>query len=448
MRLKTSGLLILSLLSLPALAETQARLAMTQSEFVSSDYHLTDKKDFQFFSAGLDTLAQVRREDEIENSLQAQVRGLVSPGVSVLSYMNISQLYWKQDILAVGRKKTRWSLLDDEAQLGLYQPLFRWNPLQPESQGLTGVFLHLQGKTNDMPVGMVLYGSTLFIPDQGTGYEVKSGAFERSNPYFQAPPQQANINGQTDSVSYTVQKPNTQDVVFNRSLGAKVYLGEENTGFFSQLAYANKPSNQLALALQGAVNPNNTVELNILPAVYYHTLISGDLKYSWRNVGLGLSTIHEKTEDPTYSSEWSYIHFSDSDVVSPFLEIKTKEFQSRLSYISIKGADESGQGLLKDQVSQFLPARYPYREAFLVQMSYMFRIKRWEGLRASTRYLQGTSTDFNLWTTQLSYQWEERWSAGVQSQMVAVGDSKAALRTAYAPYENNDNVAVGLNYVF
>ena len=359
-----------------AWADPQARVSMTQAGFVSPDYMLTDRKDFQFVGAGLDTISAYRNEHDIDDSLQAQIHGLVSPGVSVLSYLNVTQIYWKQHMLTVGRKKLNWSTLDEKAM----------------------------------------------------------------------------INGQMDQVRYTVQKPDTQDVIFNRSFGSRVFFGEEDRGLYFQGSYANKPSNQLALGFQGAVVPDNAVDVTILPAIYFHTLYGADSKYTFKYtsgyVALGVSGMQEKVQPPNYTSEWTYVTYSDSTLVSPYAEMTYSGFKARISHLSVDGSESSATGSLAKQSSSVLPARLPFRGASQVRLEWLKPLKRHQALHFSTRYLTGDQSEFELLSFRGAYQWEERWSGYVISQMINVQNNPEGRAITFFPYVNNDGVAAGVQYVF
>lgn len=442
---------LLAFLPTLALAGPQGRVSLSEAGFVSEDYKQTDRKQFQFVGVGVDTLAKTKKESEVEDTLQAQVHGVISPGVSVLSYINVSQLYWKQSPLAVGRKKLNWNQLDEDFDLGLYQPLFKWNALEPVSQGLTGVFLNLENQDGGPRWGVTLFGSPLFIPDQGPGYEIKGGQFERSNPYFQAVPSRAMINGQMVNVNYNVQKPETQDVVFNRSFAGRIFVGSETDGGFAQGSFANKPSNQLALGFDGYVFSNgveDVTKIDILPTVSYHTLTSVDLKYSTRHFEIGASGIQESPEDPTFKGDWTYTTFDRSTLFSGFVGTKFYGFDMKMAYLTVNGGESVASGKFANQSDKFLPQRYPFRNAGLATLNYNYRIKKFQNLSLSTRYLQGERSEFALWTSHLNYQWEERWSMYAQSQLVAVQDNQDGRKTAFWPYVNNDSMAAGVVYVF
>lgn len=436
-----------------AIANTQGRVSLSQQSFVSPDYKSTDKTNFQFVGVGVDTLAKARKESDIEDSLHAQIMANIAPGSTVLNYLNVSQLFWKQNALILGRKKLNWSEIDDSFQLGIYQPNFSWNVLAPESQGLTGLFLKVEPEQGETPMGIYLFASNIFIPDQGAGYEIKDGKFEKSNPYFQSPPTHIEVNGQTDNINYNVQKPRTEDILFSRSFAAKAYLGDNEQGAFIQAAYANKPANQLDLGFQGAITPNNSVAVQILPAIYYHRLVSADAQYLWGSaangsIGLGISALSETLEDPSYSSEWTYAKYSNSQMLSPFMKAQYKGFKAKFAYLQITGAEKTAEGPQASLAEKILVNRFPFSNAYLADLSYRYRIRRYQGLVFSTRYLTGEKSEFALVSARASYQWEERWSAYLDSQLAAVDNTPAGEKISYHSYMNNDMASVGVQHVF
>src|SRR5690606_33789215 len=64
-------------------------------------------------------------------------------------YFGIPEFYMKPRQLApgidltIGRQKRVWSELDQEFNLGVWQPQLRWDYLAPIQQGLTGVFFDI-----------------------------------------------------------------------------------------------------------------------------------------------------------------------------------------------------------------------------------------------------------------------------------------------------------------
>lgn len=431
-----------------AWAGPQGRISLSEASFISPDYQSTDKKDFQLISAGLDTLSGLQNESEIDNTLQAQARGMMAPGAQILNYIDISQLYWKQQIFSVGRKKIRWSQLDETFGLGLYQPLFKWNPLQTESQGLTGVFLHIEETMGGVPWGLTLFGSPLFIPNQGAGYELRDGQFEQSNPYFNPPPQQAEVNGQKVQFQYELEKPEVNDVIYQQSFAGQVFVGERKKGVHALAAFAQKPMNELILGFQGVLIPNQKIETQVLPKVATHNIVSGEVRYTFSNISLGLAGAGETTQAPKFDSQWTYSKYSPASLVSPFVDIKLFGVDINLATLSVDGGEAQLVGPQASEAEKVKIEQFPFRNAAQAQIKYQYRIKRHENLGLSTRYLRGSAGEFDLWSSTVAYQWQERWAAQLTSQLVAVQSATPSEKTVFHSYADNDLVAFGVSYVF
>ncbi len=429
-------------------ANPQGRLSLSQASFVSPDYQLTEKKDFQLVSAGIDTLSGVKDESEIESHLQAQIRGMMAPGAPVLNYFDVSQLYWKQNRISLGRKKLRWSFLDDSFGLGIYQPMFKWNPILPESQGLTGMFVSFGDESAQIPWGATLFASGLYIPNQGAGYEIKDGKFERTNPYFSQPPTNAEINGQPAQFQYIVQKPEMSDVIYQQSFAGMASVGDRRKDFFVQGALAKKPMNDLSLGFQGTLIPGQKIETKILPKVGTHNVVSGEAQYAFSNITMGISGLQETPEAPEFESQWTFVEYSQSTLVSPYFQFRFFGAEATLAVLSVQGGETTFRGPLATEAERVLIPLYPFRNAGMAQLKYQYRIKRFENIGISTKYLRGSEGEFDLFTATVAYQWQERWAAQMSSQMVAVQPTAFQNKTIFHSYQDNDLVAFGVSYVF
>jgi hypothetical protein len=429
-------------------ATPQGRLSLSQASFVSPDYKLTEKKEYQFISGGIDTLPGIKSEAEIENYLQAQVRGMMAPGAGVMDYLDVTQLFWKQNQFSMGRKKVRWSLLDDTFNLGIYQPNFKWNAIQPESQGLTGFFLTLENHTSEIPWGVTAFASPLYIPNQGAGYEIKDGKFERSNPYFSQPPTTAEVNGQQAQFLYIVEKPEISEVVNQQSFAGLAYVGDRRKDYFVQASFAQKPMNELALGFQGTLIPGQKIETIILPKVGTHTVVSGEAQYAFSNVTLGISALQETPESPKFESTWTYVHYTQSSLINPFVQARLMGAEATFAVLSVQGGETSFEGPLSNEAGRVLIPLYPFRNATQAQLKYQYRIKRFENIGLSTKYLRGAEGEFDMFSATVAYQWQERWAAQLVSQMVAVQPTSAQNKTVFHSYQDNDLVAIGVSYVF
>jgi hypothetical protein len=429
-------------------ADATGRVSLSQVGLVSPDYSLSEKKDFNFISTGLDTLTRAEHESDIEDRLHAQIRGMIVPGLSVLNYLDISQLFWKEQIFSVGRKKVAWSRLDEDFKLGIYQPLFKWNPLQYDSQGLTGIFIHMDPEATAIPWSVTLFGSPIYIPNQGPGFEVKNGKFEENNPYFSNPPTTAMINGQKTEFVYSINKPEINEVINQESFAGRFEFGNSNQGLWMSAAYAQKPANELNLGFQGVLTPDQKIDTQILPKVMYHNVASGELRFKGSIWAIGVEALRDSPQVSDFERPWTYAVYSDVDLFSTYLQINWKNLDLQFSSLTSEGGEMDFIGPRANEAANVLIPRLPFKSAYLLKGKYIIRLKKFENIGLQTSYLRGAQGEFDVWNSTLNYQFKDRWSSYLTSQLVAVKPVEASEKSAFHSFENNDLLALGVSYVF
>ena len=420
-------------------------LSLSQEALISPDYSRTEDKSFNYLGVEFKSLPEVS-EEGTRDGLHTEVTGQLAPGNTVLNYFNVNQLYWRQDQFVVGRKKELWSISDEEWKLALFQPTFSWNPLSPESQGLMGIFINIRAQDLSFPAGLVLFGSPIFIPDQGPSYEIKNGRFTAENPYFTMPPSQAEFSGQTVDINYNVQKPEISEVVFNQSFAIKAYAGNLQDGFYGQASYAYKPVNQLSLGFRGFITANNELDVDVLPKVWYHRLLSADLKFSRGGFFAGIGGFQEVLQDPEFESEWTYNQISNSLGASVYAGMKGSRYWVRGSVLQISGAEKKTVGADSGNASTINTTRFPAQRAWQLAGEAMVYRSGINKVTVETTYRQDMDNEFSLWLGGLQHQWNRQWAWGLNYQLVAV--NKTGKQNFYTAYENNDLVGLGVHYVF
>ncbi|MFN7728272.1 MAG: hypothetical protein ACK5P7_03875 [Bdellovibrio sp.] len=449
---------LLLFMSLTAAADwtgAKGLVALKSDSFVSPDYDVTASKQFGFFFAGMQTAGigdPSRRGgmESLDSGLQAHIDGQFSPQAPILSYLNIRQLYHQEGFLSVGRKLENWSLLDERWGLGIYQPQFRWNPLRPESQGLTGIFARLTGDSEKLPWGLILFGSMLSIPDQGAGYSVKNGQFEASHPWFNPPPKAAKFEstGAVDQLQYDVLKPDNNKILFNQSFAAQFYIGNLADGFAFQAAYAYKPSNQISLAADGRILPGQIIDVEINPNIYFHRVYSADLQYAKGIFEVGVGALRDKPSDPEFTPEWTYRTYGESELISPYVGLRLGVVKLRAMALSVSGPSETASGPKTAELEKILQHRYSTNSAYAVEASTRFFWRRHEGLHGKVRLTEGSSSEYSAILGDLQYQLDSKWSVGGSLLLVRASQSELARKTIYSDFENNDSVQMGVMYVF
>jgi len=428
-----------------------AEVSVFNESFISPDFNTAAGSNFQFVGAKYNNIPQAGADTESRN-LNVEFSGVFSPEQTTMSYFNVSQIYldggWG---VQIGRKKNDWSLLDEQWHLGFFQPDLRWNPLLPESQGLTGFFLTLKNDNVKSPMGVRFFGSFLFLPDQGAGYQVTKGSFQSVNPWFPQMPSQIQFDSAgtvVNQINWNVQTPEISKVIFNPSYMSQVFYGQEHRDLYAAATLGYKPSNQFLMAVNSATLPTATTMVNIYPEVYYHTVGAVDLRYSASSYYVGVSMISEKPSTPEQlPADVNYRVYNSRQIYSPTLGMQGRGFEASLSYLDIEGVSDFTTGPQSTVIGNYLPQQIGFGNAWQGQVSYTFGRSFLPGLKLSSTYIQGASDDFALWNSTALYKLTRQWSLS-GSVMLVRAEATSTTASLFQQFQNNDLATVGANYAF
>jgi hypothetical protein len=468
MRSPTTWLLISSFCILPSLAwaqlnavratapvvvntapsySPQAELDVRTDSYFNPNYHSTTDRNFDFIGGKI-----VYMDPHQDMGLKAQVSGMYSPEDPTLSYLNVRQLYFQGWGLSIGRKLNDWSILDEQWHLGFFQPQFQWNPLLPESQGLTGLFIDLNDGDKKSPLGVRLFSSIIYIPNQNAGYQIQNGQFQSVNPWFQQMPTQIQFQGAnsvTNTIDWNIQTPDTSQVVFNPSYMAQFYYGREDQGFYFATSAGYKPSNQLLMAVSTATTPGTTTNITVDPVVYYHTVESMDMRYKPNAFYGGVGFMNETPSAPESmpAADLNYRIYNARQLLSPYLGVKAFGFDGSVSYLSIQGNSDMVQGNQAQYLSNYLPQQIGYGNAVRTDLSYVFGRHFLPGLKLTSSYMQGVNDDFELWSMAANYRLTRHWAVN-GSLMMVEADPTSTTASLFQQFQNNNLVSMGASYGF
>jgi hypothetical protein len=420
--------------------------------FISPDYEATSGKTFSYLGGKLYNI------NEKEALFKMDVQGGFAFNAPLLSYINVSQLYFdipfevegqpKPNALAIGRKKSEWSEVDSRWNLGIWEPVFKYNPLNPERQGLLGLFLNLPGENVDLE----LMGSPFYLPDQGPSFAVnEEGEFEKGNPWFQRPADSIKILSETSKVQYNLEKPNETEVVTQT-----VYAGRLRAklgGLSLQGSYAYKPMNQLPLAYTGTLNiSKDRGVVDIKTSVQYHELMGADLKYENDIVTVGVSTLHDRPyREATFKNaeDWNRPTFSEANLISPYIDLKfAKGWLLKIQHIDIAGGEVTEVGPLATPNRAPITKRYPYQQAEDVEIGYQGKALIQRPWRTSVNYMFSQKNKFDLlkWRGQILL--TKKWEVFTEALMVKADSENLERPSDFVEFQNHDRVLAGVGYVF
>ena len=429
-------LLVVLFFTSAACAEITSQLEVSSLNFISSDYASDQEKSFLFVGA------QIKSENAETDVFKINLSGKYTSKNSVLSYINIKEIYFTNVIdstasLHIGRKLQVWSAADEKFNLGSYQPQFRWNPLDIESQGLFGVFYEKSfgsWKIN-------LFGTPVYIPDQGPAYEVKDGKFEASNPYFTPPPQNIIFQNVILPIDYNIIKPEVSEVVKQTGFGLK--LDFQNDNFEASLAGSYKPSNQFAFGYKGIL-VTNRVRVDIQPKTYYEKLTSLDVATKWQGGKAGVAAIYTEAENPDYEANYNYPEFVPNTTVVPYIRFEFEPIDLEIAVLNIDGGDIKELGPDANPDRQPLTQKYLYTQAY--QISAQLRSNWGDKLKLTTK-LEFREAEKNLLQTlklKNIFDIHGPWKMNLDMFLVETSSDASTVSN----YRNLDQVWAGASYEF
>jgi hypothetical protein len=195
--------------------------------------------------------------------------------------------------LSLGRRIQFWSQLDQDWELGLWQPLSVLDALRPDEQGLTGVFY--QYKNNDF--NFLFLGSPVHIPSMQPEVKEIDGDLVSNNRWYRSPSNSFMLFGQQRKVVYSLTIPGTSELVNKPGAGLRFRWGKEregawistNAGYKAMNSLLVKYDKKLALAEEGS----DSGVVPLTGAVGYHSLFGTDLGYQFPALHLSVSYLED-----------------------------------------------------------------------------------------------------------------------------------------------------------
>lgn len=429
-----------------AFAQINTEVRIQGDHFLSPSFDATSQTTYQYVGA------HFRSEESSKEPFQVDFQGAYAVGAPLLSYMNIREMYYLGNIgdrqsFALGRKRERWSDLDRRWNLGLVEPVFKWNPLMPESQGLSGLFWEV--KDGDRRLG--LFGSFLYIPDQGPSFDINSkGEFTRGNPWFQRPPESIRVLSEVAQIEYRLNKPPETEVIFQPTFGGRFSFGE-GTFWRARVSHLYKPMNQLALGYQGYLDlAKDKGVVDLQPGVVFHNVTSVDLNFGPRQYVVGVSTVLDRpTRDPIFDDgQWTEPRYQDAVLVTPYVDILlSRRWKLTLQSLHISGGEVTEVGPEASPTRASISGRFPHRDAAQAGLETVHRVS---GSRVHLRssVTSGLDASFLLWKGETRWETPTGWVFSGEFQLVQASEEEPAQRVEIRDYANNDRLLFGVSYVF
>ena len=407
----------------------------TNIHFLSLDFQTSD---FQVFAP-----SQNQDNEARGNGFQSRVSGFYALESPAFSNLNVQDFYYQDEILAIGRKVYRWSQLDSIWQMGILEPQYRSRSFLPVEQGLTGLFLNIPITAWKLPIGLHIFASPMFFPDQGPGYLLEDGRFIAQNPWFTLPPTEAYISntGVTDSLKYSIVIPSINRIVLNSSFGGMLTFGEsENLGWYSQLGSFVKPNSRLNVAANAYVQANDSILVEIHPEVELQKLLFADFQYRFSNLlTINTGLIFENNEAVAQDSSLTRVSMTQRSLAHATVTLPLRLASSALRFgvLAPIGSDQvkvTGEKL--EELRQILTSqRWQSRPQY--QLEYQHGWGR-------VQYRTSPEENFELIAASFEVPVDEHWLITAQAELF-----KAPAQSGYyTRYANLDWAHLGVTYAF
>jgi hypothetical protein len=393
-----------------------------------------------------------------ENGLQMGIFGdvnanVVQPAVHEIytSYVpDKSKSHW-----VAGRKLEFWSKVDQDWQLGLWQPQNKFDSLRAEDQGLTGFFFkHDEGKIHFMA-----FASPLYLPTTNPEVKAKDGKLVSDGRWYRSPSQTFSLFGQETQIVYSLDIPDAAKLVSNPGGGLRMLYGEQDKGFWASVNYGYKPINVLLLQYKKSLflpdKDPQTGEVTVSPAVGYHSIYGLDAGYRFESISVSASILqdqpnHKIPESPYVlqnpeSMTATSVHI-DTEIPLPFLSQPVKV---NVDYLNITGgkirdfdSQDSAQGAIFDQ-------RFDFMNAASIGGEISSRIFN-RPLVSSVKFTREFEQKGSLLNAELNYYPRPFWGLVLGMDLLGVDDDSATNRDTrfLNQFRANDRYYGGISYVF
>lgn len=413
-----------------------------------------------------DTYTEVELRGEAENSgkymgYKISSAFKASVGLQREFYVGLPEFYAVQKAispdfhLVVGRSLRHWSRLDEEFNVGIWQPQLRWDYLAPIQQGLTGIFFDWDLGSQSQ---LTFFTSPMSLPDQGPQFELKGGRFSSSNRWFYRPQSRyrlfANSVKRSGQIFYDLQNPSTEDLIFHSSFGVALRMRPAGP-FWLQLSYAYKPMNQIHLGLE-CTNRVDIATLDVQalihPKIIKHNVVTLESGFDQVDRRGYLSLTGDFPGASEMPADWEESSLHPMAFLGGAFEhfVGDWRYPVWLRYSYMKAIEFTGRrkaSILGDRVESSLD-RYPFKDVAAIGARILLAQNLSRNISLNTRYLYSMPERGGWINASLDWGMGDfKWQVGLDVLGADV-DPSSAKAGLLSRYRANDRLSGGLSYVF
>jgi hypothetical protein len=345
--------------------------------------------------------------------------------------------------VTIGRRLYDWSRFDDEWQFGTYSPRFIWDPVRPQTIGLTGFFYTYESKHWR---GMA-YASPINIPERGYPMRNENGQLVSTNPFAPVYPDSAIIAKRNIPIRYTIDYPPMNELIGNAGAVTSVrYSSEEDgKGIWAQGLYGYLPVHQPNLALETPyVLQEDVIDVHVHPKIQKHHMLTFETGIQKANYAVWGSITKEipTARDIPTDSNWIGMSSEPAMIYSAGGNVSLgRRFNLDAAYIFV---DERISPAVESQdFTVDLGSRFPYHRAAKASLDFY-------GSERMT-YRLGFVDDLEMESQFASFDITYRIVRTDNALTLNLGSDffASATRKGYiGQYQGNDRFRGGISYAF
>lgn len=370
------------------------------------------------------------------------------------SHLAVHELYTSprtQDYqVSLGRKKHTWSEVDNDWNLGLWQPYFELDSLRPQEQGLTGLFFDVR-REHWQVMALV---TPIFIPSLGADVREEDGGLVADSRWYHAPSRQADIiSDKPTTITYRLNIPEAAKLASHGGSAFYGRLGSRDNGFWLAGSAGYTPVNRLLLKRNVKYQINSDVGVIVSPDVTYHSVFSADMGYTAGATRAKLSYIQDNPRKKLPDQGWVIQELSALRVYSAAIEWMIPKLANsmllQISYLRAEGGeiqDIGSDGNLDDL--NLYDQRLKFTNAVKVKVQGELARFYHRPLVTKLSYLYDQDQKGSMVNTEFLFYPAQEWALVLGSDFLGTQDESFKPSGFLNRYRANDRFYGGMTYVF
>lgn len=381
----------------------------------------------------------LKGELDVQGIVQVQDRSTFTVE-SKNAYLATSSTTSDRHEVTLGRRVYDWSEMDDTWQLGIYSPRFLWDPLRPETVGLTGAFYEFHNRR----FRFLAFASPVNVPERGFPQRESDGKIDSSSRFYVPLYDTVQIAGTTVPINYHIMYPNMSSLLFQpNGVMSLRYMPNEKSGWWAQAMYGVMPVHQVNISAEiGYLPQQNKADVYIHPRVLHRHLVTFETGVKMRRANLWASVSEEAPIKKSTPEDWTTNSWEPAQIASLGGNVRVVpklDLNASLLYVSERPSVQD-DGTIHVE----LPGRFNYHKAARAGLTYFGSPRIQYGLSG----IYDIEYDSTLASLDIQYSIERSKHDSIALSVGADLIASATNKGYIGQYQGNDRIRGAVQYEF